>query len=252
MKVSEVYEYIDSFAPFSEQADWDNSGVLMGTPEKETAKALVCLDLTEAAAAYAVSQGCGLIVSHHPVIFRGVKQIAYPSVFTELIRGDVSVISAHTNLDIAPGGVNDTLCETLGMDYEKAGPSIGDGFLNFGFLPQCRNAGDLARYLHDTLHAPVRYMDALNEIGKIAVCAGSGGEFYREARSAGCTALITGDADHHDFLEAAAIGVSLFAAGHYETEAPIVPKLAEMLSARFPQTEFIVFPGKNPLLTLAD
>lgn len=252
MRVSDIYENIDSFAPFSTQAEWDNSGLLLGAPEKETNKVLVCLDLTEAAAVYAVSQGCGLIVSHHPVIFRGVKQISYPSVFTELIRGDISVISAHTNLDIAPGGVNDTLCETLGMDFEKAGPSIGDGFLNFGFLPQCRSARDLARFLHDTLHAPVRYMDALNEIGRIAVCAGSGGEFYREAKAAGCTALITGDADHHDFLDAAAIGVSLFAAGHYETEVPVVPKLTGMLKARFPQAEFIAFPGKNPLLTLAD
>ena len=242
MRVSEVYDYIDSFAPFCTQEDWDNSGLLIGSGEKETDRILVCLDITEKAVRYAAEKHCGLIVSHHPVIFRAVKQITYPSVLSLLIQNDISVISAHTNLDKAPGGVNDTLCETLGMTYEKLGAECGGGFLNVGYIPDCKTVAALGRILNEKLHGAVRSITwpfALpeSEIGKIAVCAGAGGEFFADAKAAGCNTLITGDADHHDFLDAAQMGVYLFAAGHFETEIPVIYKLQEMLENRFLEEE---------------
>ena len=242
MKVSEVYDYIDLFAPFCSQEDWDNSGLLIGSGEKETDRILVCLDITEEAVRYAAEKHCGLIVSHHPVIFRALKQIACPSVLSQLIQNDISVISAHTNLDKAPGGVNDTLCEVLGMTYEKLEPECGGGFLNAGFIPECKTAAALREILHEKLHGTVRstacpFAFPESEIGKIAVCAGAGGEFFADAKAAGCNTLITGDADHHDFLDAAQMGVHIFAVGHYETEIPMIYKLAMMLENRFLEEE---------------
>ena len=240
MRVSEVYDYIDSFAPFCTQEDWDNSGLLIGSGEKETDRILVCLDITEEAVRYAAEKHFGLIVSHHPVIFRAVKQIACPSVLSLLIQNDISVISAHTNLDKAPGGVNDTLCETLGMTYEKLGPEWGGGFLNAGYIPECKTVDGLMRVLIEKLHGSVRFTSFASpesEIGKIAVCAGAGGEFFADAKAAGCNTLITGDADHHDFLDAAQMGIHLFAAGHYETEIPMMDKLKCMLENRFLEKE---------------
>ncbi len=232
MKVSEIYGFIDSFAPFCTQEPWENSGVLFGCPDNEADRILVCLDITQNAVKYAAEMRCGLIVSHHPLIFHPLKQIPYNSAITALIKNDICVISAHTNLDKAPGGVNDTLCELLGMDYEKADASFGGGFLNVGTLKNCKTGTDLANHLHQKLHGAVRF-NSNNSIGKIAVCAGAGGEFYADAKAAGCNTLITGDADHHDFLDAAEAGVALFAAGHYETEIPIVYKLAASLERQF-------------------
>ena len=136
MKAVDVLSFIDTFAPFSTQAAWDNSGLLLGAADREVTKALVCLDLTKGAAEYAVSHGCDLIVSHHPVIFRAIKSVGADSILWPLIKNDICVISAHTNLDKAPGGVNDTLCELLSLDFTKCGDGIGEGFLNVGDFSQ--------------------------------------------------------------------------------------------------------------------
>ena len=162
--------------------------------------------------------------------------------------------------------MNDTLCELLGMDYEKADASFGGGFLNVGTLKNCKNGNELANLLHQKLHGAVRFNCNNEIIGKIAVCAGAGGEFVADAKAAGCNALITGDADHHDFLDAAEAGVALFAAGHYETEIPMVFKLAGMLEREFiipdgavqkksPDNNFadkaiFVYPYTNPIQTI--
>ena len=251
MKLIDIYQFIDSFAPFGTQSPWDNSGILLGAPGREVHKALVCLDLTKEVAAYAAAQGCDLIVSHHPVIFRSLKTISSDSVFWQLIRNEVCVISAHTNLDKAPGGVNDTLCGLLKLDYQKCPEDIADGFLNVGTFEKAMTASETALYLQSLLDGAVRYIDAGRPIKKAAVCCGSGGEFYKEAAALDCDALITGDADHHDFLDAAAIGVSLFAAGHFETETPVTGVIAEKLSTRFPELPVLQYPRRNAITTLS-
>ena len=248
--VSDIYSFIDGFAPFSTQATWDNSGLLLGDGQRKVNKALICLDLTKSAALYAAENGCELIVSHHPVIFRALKAIDADSVFFPLIKHDICVISAHTNLDKAPGGVNDTLCAVLGLDYLKCGDEFGDGFLNICTFNKATQPNDAAELLKHRLGGHVRFIDGCKPITRAAVCAGAGGEYYKEAAFAGCEALITGDADHHDFLDAAALGVTLLAAGHYETEYPIVPVLAQKLTDRFPDIDFLRFPQNNTIRTI--
>ncbi len=245
--VKEIYDHLDRIAPFAAQAEWDNSGLLLGSPDACVERAVICLDLTARAVAFAAAQGAQLVISHHPVIFRAVRAIPEKSVLWALIRQNIAVISAHTNLDKAAGGVNDTLCETLGMRYEKPAEPFGEGFLNVGEINGIPDAAALAEYLRARLGGPVRYIDSGAPIGRIAVCCGAGGELYAEAARAGCTALITGDADHHDFLDAAACGVSLFAAGHYETEIPVVEKLRAVLTSAFPAVAFDTYRNMNPI-----
>ena len=249
MTVGDVFGFIDSFAPFASQSAWDNSGLLLGEAEREAHKTLVCLDLTKETVQYAVENGCDLIVSHHPVIFRAVKSISSASVFWPLIKNDICVISAHTNLDKAVGGVNDTLCEALFGSFKKCGDEAGDGFLNIGIFNRSMPAEQTAAFLKMRLGGTVRYTDGGKPIKNAAVCAGAGGEFYKEAALLGCDALITGDADHHDFLDAAALHISLFAAGHYETEIPMIGVLTKKLSERFTDASFLQYPGKNTIIT---
>lgn len=250
MKVKDIYNWIDAFAPFSSQAAWDNSGLLFGSLEREVSKVLLCLDVTMEAARFAAENGCELMISHHPVLFHPVKQISSDSVYWTLIKNDISVLCAHTNLDKAPGGVNDTLCDALGLEYVKFGEEIAEGFLNTGTIVQALSVPALAKYIAERLGGAVRYIDGGEPISRIAVCSGAGGDLATAAKASGCNTLITGDADHHDFLDAAAIGVSLFAAGHHETEVLITKKLYAQLSEAFPSVAFLEFTNRNPIKTV--
>lgn len=250
MKVKDIYNFIDSFAPFTTQEDWDNSGLLIGDPETETDKVLVALDVTENEIIKAEKAGAGLIVTHHPVIFRPCRNVLSSSLVYKAVRKNISVISAHTNLDKAPGGVNDTLCEVLDLDYKKEAPEIAGGFLNTGNLKKAMCADELAVYIKNILGGSVNYSDGGKIIKKVAVCSGSGAEFTNEAMKLGCEAFITGDASYHAFLDAKNLGLSVFAAGHYETEVIIVKKLIELLSAEFKNTEFIASDSVSPIVTV--
>ena len=249
MKIRDIYNAIDSFAPFAAAASWDNSGLLIGDPDTKTDRILCCLDLSPAVAHYAAEIGAGCVVSHHPVIFHPLKSVSFQSPVSLILREGIAVISAHTNLDIAPGGVNDTLCDLIGMDYEKCGPAVADGFLNFGEIPGIRSAEQMIRHLSQTLGGAVRCGDPSAKVRRFAVCAGAGADFFREAVELGCDAYLTGDADHHEFLDAAEFGLTLFAAGHYETEAPVVPVLAERLNNAFPEAEIFVASASSPIYT---
>ena len=252
MTVKDVYNFINSFAPFSSQAAWDNSGLLLGAEDRPVSRCLVCLDVTHAELKFALENGCELIVSHHPVIFRPVKSVCASSVLWGLIKNDICVISAHTNLDKAPGGVNDALCDAIGMTYGKTGEDVADGFLNVGTLPSSLAPAAFAAQLGKTLGGAVRYIDGGSPVEKIAVCSGAGGSLAAAAAALGCTALVTGDADHHDFLDAAALGISLFAAGHYETERLIAPRLRDRLAANFGDAAFFCPPSQNPITVIAE
>lgn len=248
--VKDVYNEINRFAPFDTGADWDNPGLLIGDENAAVTRAVVALDVTEEELAQAHRVGAQLVVAHHPVIFHAQKAFLSDSVCYQAARLGVAAVCAHTNLDKAPGGVNDALCEALGMDYEKLPPEYAEGFLNAGTIPGVTTAEGLAAHIAEKLHAAVRFTDAGTPIGRIGVCSGAGADEFAEAKRAGCSALITGDASYHDFLDAKAAGVSLFAAGHFETEIVIVDVLLKKLSAAFPSVEFIPSERACPIQTV--
>ena len=238
--VNDVYTLLDEKYNFSSALPYDNPGHLVGSLTDKVTGILVCLDCTDEAVTQAAEEGANLIITHHPVIFDGVKSVLEGSVVYELIKNNISVISMHTNLDIADDGVTVALCKKIGLKNIK--PYIAsDGFVIRSAECGFENAEALAVHLKKTLGGAVRYTDSGRAISKVLVCSGSGGDFLSDAYSGGFDALITADIKHHLFIEAANCGISLFDAGHFETENIILEPLDSLLSEHFKGISFIPF-----------
>lgn len=244
--VRDVYDYIDSFAPFSTQMSFDNSGLLVGNPDKAVDKICVCLDITSDTIGKAVACDADLIVSHHPVLFRPRKQFLQGDPAYTLVRVGLSAICAHTNLDCATGGVNDVLAELFSLSKVEAVTTGNDPapLVRVGFLQSPMTASELAAEAAELLSANIRFCDGGKTIETLAVCGGAGGDLVADIAEMGVDALLTGDADYHDFLDAEHLGITLIAAGHFETENPVIPALAEKLRDAFPEVEVEVLSQK--------
>ncbi len=232
MKVADVYNAIHQMAPFDTQMGFDNAGLLIGSMEQSVHKIGVVLDVTPAVLAQAVEQGIDCLVSHHPIIFSAIKSIEENSVVYQAIANRIAVISAHTNLDAAVGGVNDVLCHCLELtDVEglaipgEPTPPMG----RMGTLPKAMSGEEFARFVNCQLHTRVKYVPVEKPIRKIAVCGGSGSDFMLLALQAGADALVTSEIKHHQFLQAQSLGFMMMDAGHFETENPVVEHLYDYL-----------------------
>lgn len=237
MKVQEILEFLNQKYPLSSACDFDNVGLLIGNPEAEITSALVCLDCDTEAIQKAISLDCRLIITHHPVIFEPLKAVTFDSLAYKLIRADISVISMHTNLDMGDGGVNDCLARAIGL--EGIAPfTAADGFtLKQGFVPSL-SAEALAERIKEALGGRVKFVDGGREITKLLVCSGSGGDFIADAIDGGFDALVTSDIKHHIFLTAKENSISLFDAGHFETEDICIEPLKKLLEERFKDVSF--------------
>ncbi len=244
--VKDIYTYIDSIAPFDTQCEWDNSGILVGCKEKEVKKIGVVLDITADAVEYAADNGIDLIISHHPVIFRAVKRFTDKDIPFMLASNGISAICAHTNLDIARGGVNDAL--TAALEFKNISDFAESGELSMIRVAEIdETSGDeLAGYVADKLNASVCLADSGRKIKKVAVCGGSANEFISDIAKNGCDAYITGELKHHEFLDALEMGLTVITAGHFETENPVVAILAEKLGEKF-DAEIIIIPQSSPI-----
>lgn len=240
-KVKDFYDFLNVLAPFNTQEDWDNSGLLAGDCECEVEKVAVVLDITAEEVKKAKALGANLIISHHPVIFNPLKSVTKGSVIYELITSSVNAVCCHTPLDIAEGGTNDSLAELLGF---KVAPSENDSILRIGKIEKT-SAAALAEHISKALGTKVRYADAGKPIEKIAICTGSGCSLIDAAGE--IDAFITGDAAHHNFLDCVQAGITLIAAGHYETEIVVVPTLVNKLRRQFPNIEIIDLKQENPI-----
>lgn len=247
--VKDIYDFLNEIAPFDRQESWDNSGLLVGDPAQQVDTAAVALDITPEAVHRAEKEGTQLFISHHPVIFHAQKQFPAWEPAYLLARAGMSAVCAHTCLDVAQGGVNDVLAEKLGLSAVEPVPSPeGAPLLRIGSV-EPTNAPALADLVSRRLHAAVRMAaaDGGRTITRVAVCGGAGADLMAQAQAAGADAYVTGDASHHEFLEARQIGLTLLAAGHYETENPVADVLAQKLSARFPEISVVRIPQENPV-----
>ena len=235
MKVKDIYNMLDEKFNCSSALAYDNPGHLVGSSEDEVKGIVVCLDCTEEAVDQAVNEGASLIVSHHPVIFDGLKAVTDESIVYRLIRAGISVISVHTNLDQADGGVNDALCRKAGLiNIEKVADH--EGFLyRIGELEEPLTADEFAEKVSESLSYPVKYVGTNTHIKRVAVCSGSGGSMLYEVAEQGIDAYLTADIKHDVFMDAHAMGIALFDAGHFGTEDIIVKPLAEELKRAFPE-----------------
>ena len=239
-KVKDFYGYLNSIAPFETQEGWDNSGMLVGDMDAEVKKVAVVLDITHEEIKKAKAIGADLIISHHPVIFTPIKSVTKGSVPYELVASSINALCCHTPLDIADGGTNDSLAELLGIEVTRT----EDPILRLGTV-EPTSAENLAGKIAKTLNTKVRYADAGRKIEKIAICTGAGCSLIEAAGE--IDAFITGDASHHNFLDCIQAGITLIAAGHYETEIVVVPVLVKKLQAQFPDIEIIDIKQENPI-----
>lgn len=239
-KVKDFYGYLNSIAPFETQEDWDNSGMLVGDMDAEVKKVAVVLDITHEEIKKAKAIGADLIISHHPVIFNPIKSVTRGSVPYELVASSINALCCHTPLDIADGGTNDSLAKLLGIEVTRT----EDPILRLGTV-EPTTAENLAGKIAKTLNTKVRYADAGRKIEKIAICTGTGCSLIEAAGE--IDAFITGDASHHNFLDCIQAGITLIAAGHYETEIVVVPVLVKKLQAQFPDIEIIDIKQENPI-----
>ena len=243
--VKNIYDYIDSIAPFDAQEEWDNSGHLIGDFRKEVRKCVMALDCTKAVCSFAKDVGADLVLTHHPsIFFGGIKNVISGSAVYTLANAGIAALCAHTNYDFAAGGINDSLAQILGL---KNTCHIGDGLVVTGEIDSEMSIDDFAEFVSDTLScAGIRYTDTEKPIKTVALGGGACEEYMYEAlENADC--FLTGDMKYHKMLDAAEEGFAVISAGHFETECAAFLMLKDKLEKIFTDVEFIVAPVSNPI-----
>ena len=246
--VQDIFDKLCEIAPLELQLPYDNAGFLLGRAGAPVEKALVSLDVTAEVAEEAIASGVSLIVSHHPVIWNEMKSLTDCTPGNEkllrLIENGIAVISMHTNLDMAQGGVNDVLISLLADTND--GPFDEEGC---GRMGQMKQAVPLEAFLHlckEKLNTNgLRYYDAGRPVERLAVLGGSGGGNLIGAWKSGCDTFVTADVKYSVFLQARELGINLIDGDHFCTENPVIPDLAQKLRAAFPETEFLISARHN-------
>ena len=241
--VKDIFEILCEIAPLELQLPYDNAGFLIGRADMPVKKALLSLDVTDEIVQEAVESRAQLIVSHHPVIWDEMKSITDCTQgnkkLLNLFENGIAVISMHTNLDMAEGGVNDVLISLLGAQNE--GPFDEEGCGRKGKLEKPVPLNVFLSICKDKLKTNgLRYFDAGRPAEHIAVLGGSGGSNLLGAWAAGCDTFVTADVKYSVFLQARELGINLIDGDHFCTENPIIPVLAQKLQHAFPETEFVI------------
>ncbi len=239
MKCRDLLSLVNEVAPFEMAEEWDNVGLLLGSKDQLISRVLIALDLTQSVFDEAIQIGAQAILTHHPFMFHPIQRITDESregrLMLQMAKAGVCHIAAHTNLDAAPGGVNDTLMQLMGATNIR-----GEGCLRVGdidtraFKEMC----DLAR---NKLNAQIRtYGNPEKQVHTLGCCSGAGSDYYRDAMALGADCFITGEVRHNVGLDAIDDGCPIIEAGHYETEAPVCRVLCDALQKKADAVEYKV------------
>lgn len=240
MKIIEVVNALERFAPLPLQEDYDNAGLQVGLTEGEVSGALLCLDVTEAVVEEAVAKGCNLVVSHHPLIFHKLRRISdddyVQRTVMKAIEKHVAITSMHTNMDAARGGVNFKIAEKMGLKVERfigkeqsvsypkeaaendpATVSGGEGVL--GSFPEPMAADDFILMLKRVFDVECVMANELlrRPIKKVAICGGAGDFLLPDAVNAGADAFVTGEMHYHQYFGHGQ-EIQIAVIGHYQSE----------------------------------
>lgn len=234
MTIRELYDALDARYPVSRRCPWDNDGLMVcADPDRAVSRVMLALDPTAPALEAAAREGCEVLLTHHPLLFRplnalndgtlnGVRVLA-------ALKRDVAVMSFHTRLDAAPDGVNDALVSALGL--------VPDGVFGDDEAPEIGRLATLdadctltsfARCVKDALDCPAVRFAGVKPVRRIALLGGSGKDFLRAASAAGADTFVTGEVGYNAELDAVESGLNLVLAGHYYTEAPVLRTLADV------------------------
>lgn len=249
--VRDIVRFMETVAPRSKKESWDNVGLLCGREGKEVHTVLVALDPFEDVADEAVEMGADLILTHHPLIFKPLYSLTDETaigrtVFT-LVRHDISALCAHTNLDIAPEGVNHCLAKRLGLDnITVIDPVETDekgrvwGLMRRGTVEEQTLEAFLSK-VKCSLQAPgLRYASGGKRVHQVAVGGGACGEEWPAALRAGCDTFVTSDVRYNDFWDARDAGMNIIDAGHFYTENPVCSYLQSIVQKAFPALNVVI------------
>lgn len=238
MKAKDLIEYIESFASLEFQEDWDNSGIQIGDLNQEVSSIVLAMDVTDQVVDYAIDQGANLIISHHPFFFKGEKSIDYNTykgnLIRKIIKEDIFVYSSHTSLDIASGGVNDSLAKILKIDSPRNFEEDGEKIIGLYGKTSISTTDELIDKI-DWSICPKSFMRIYGKyqekIEKIALVGGSGGSYINTAKRHNCNILLTGDVDHHQAQEAYEKSMMVIDMGHFYSELPALIDLSDRIQA---------------------
>lgn len=253
MTVKELYEKMSERIPEQLREEWDNDGLMCSADSSgEVRRALVSLDVTEEVVDYAIENGFDLIVSHHPLIFKPVSRLIEDDHIArkliKLISNNVSVFSFHTRADKVVGGVNDQLCDLIGLYGTKP---FGDGGIGrIGRLDEECSLEDFVYRVKDQLGLQtILVSDGYNRVGTVAVLGGDGKDYVRAAIEAGADTYISGRIGYNVMEEAAEMGINLIEAGHYFTEFPVTSFFRTLL-LRFDPKMYVEIADSNMIKIL--
>ena len=245
--VADILKYIETLAPTYMKEDWDNVGLNCGRLGSPVSKVLVALDPFSHVCREAKDFGAQLLVTHHALIWKP-GFITDGTVMGEntlfLIENGIAHINAHTNLDLAPGGVNDVLAATLGLKDVQVIQPVGTdgenrpyGLLRCGTVEKQPLSGFLTSVKQNLNCEGLRYANGGKPVRVVAVGGGSCAGALAEVKNAGCDTFVTADVKYNQFWDAREMGINLIDAGHFHTENPVVAVLAEKLRLAFPDLE---------------
>lgn len=245
--VADILKFIETLAPPYMKEDWDHVGLNCGHPDAPVTRILVALDPFDEAIGEAEAFGAELLVTHHALIWKPdfvTDTTAQGRRTLELIERHIAHINAHTNLDCAPGGVNDVLAETLGLrDVEIIRPAGTDeqgrpyGLLRMGTVAE-QPLPDFLAHVKSVLGCPgLRYVNPNTTVRRVAVGGGACAGGIAEVLGAGCDTFVTADVRYNQFRDAYDGGLNLIDAGHFHTERPVCACLAAKIAEKFPEVQ---------------
>ena len=234
MTVYELYNRLNECYSEELRCEWDNDGIMCADSlDREVKKVLIALDVTMNTVNYACDNGYDTIISHHPLVFRSQRSLT-PLTYTQnklikLIKSGVSVLSFHTRLDAAKGGVNDVLSSVLNL--KNVSSDSLDPIGRVGFTSKEMTVEEFARHVKESLSSPVVLFNGCKTVNKVYVVGGDGKDMIENAISNGCDTLVTGRASYNIAIDACDMGINIVEAGHFYTEHPVCVAIEERIKA---------------------
>lgn len=263
VKIKQVVDALEHYAPLPLQEGYDNAGLQVGLTEAvEMSGALLCLDVTEAVVEEAIWKGCNLIVSHHPLIFRKLVRISDENYVQRTVRkaikNDITIVAMHTNMDAAAGGVNFKIAEKMGLENvqffagekEVDGVKGGEGVI--GEVAEDMAADDLVLMLKERFGVECVQCNQLlrRPIRKVALCGGAGAFLLDAAIKAGADAFITGEMSYHEYFGHEQ-EIQICVIGHYQSEQFTGEIFRSIIQENFPDAKCCISEvNTNPVLYL--
>ncbi len=256
--VSDVLQFIETLAPVYMKESWDHVGLNCGHMDAPVEKILVALDPFESIDE-AIEMGADLLITHHALLWKPdfiTDRDAQGRRTLKLIENRIAHINAHTNLDLAPGGVNDILAQTLGLeDIQVVNPVGTDpdgqpyGLLRSGIVPDGCSMENFLDHVKTALGCDgLRYAMAHDWVYRIAVGGGACAGEMLAAKNAGCDTFVTSDVRYNQFRDAYDLGMNLIDAGHFHTERPVCGMLAAVLAESFPEIQVKVSENQQDVM----